>query len=66
MVRRPEEKRPPGGPRHRWDDNINMDHRETGIDGSKWIRLAQDRIWWWDFVRTVKNLRVPYRKEAIV
>jgi hypothetical protein len=29
--------------RHRWDDNINMDLREVGIDGANWFQLAQDR-----------------------
>jgi len=30
-----------------------------GIDGSKLIRLAQDRVQWRAFVNTVMNLRVP-------
>jgi hypothetical protein len=40
LVRRPEGKRPLGRPRRRWEDNIKMDLRETGIDGANWIRLA--------------------------
>jgi hypothetical protein len=28
LVRKPAEKRPFGGPRHRWEDNIRMDLRE--------------------------------------
>jgi hypothetical protein len=44
LVGRPEGKRPVGIPRHRWEDNIKMDIRETGIDGTNWIRLAQDRV----------------------
>jgi hypothetical protein len=31
-------------PSRRWEDNIKMDLREIGIQGAKWIRLAQDRI----------------------
>jgi hypothetical protein len=31
-VGKPEMKRPLGRPRHRWEDNIKMDLRETGID----------------------------------
>jgi hypothetical protein len=31
---RPEGKRPLGRPRRRWEDNINMDLREIGIDGA--------------------------------
>jgi hypothetical protein len=55
-----EGKRPLGRPRRRWEDNIKMDLRETGIDGANWIRLAQDRVQWWGFVNTLMNLRVPY------
>jgi hypothetical protein len=44
LVERPEEKRPLGRPRHRWEDNIKMELREIGIDGANWIRLAQDRV----------------------
>jgi hypothetical protein len=39
---RPKGKRPLGRPRHRWEDNIKMDLRETGIDGANWIWMAQD------------------------
>jgi hypothetical protein len=28
--------------RRRWDDNIEMDLREIGIDRANWIRLAQE------------------------
>jgi hypothetical protein len=59
LVGRPEEKRPLGRPRRRWEDNIKMDLREIGINEAKWIRLAQDRDQWRDFVSTVMNLRVP-------
>jgi hypothetical protein len=45
--------------RRRWENNINMDLREIGIDGANWIRLAQDRVQWRAFVNTVMNLRVP-------
>jgi len=36
-----------------------MDLREVVTDGESWIRLAQDRVRWRDFVNTVMNLRVP-------
>jgi hypothetical protein len=35
--------RPPGRPKHRWEDNIKLDLRETGINGVNWIPLGQDR-----------------------
>jgi hypothetical protein len=59
FVGRPEGKRPLGRPRHRWEDNIKMDLGEIGIDRTKWIQLAQDRVQWRAFVNTVMNLRVP-------
>jgi hypothetical protein len=34
LVWRPEGKRPLGRPRRRWEDNIEMDRREIGIDGA--------------------------------
>jgi hypothetical protein len=59
LIGRPEGKKPLGRPRRRWEDNINMDLREIGIDGANWIRLTQDRVRWRDFVNTMVNLRVP-------
>jgi hypothetical protein len=34
LAGRPKEKRPMGRPRCRWEDNIKMDLRETGLDGN--------------------------------
>jgi hypothetical protein len=59
LVERPDEKRPLGRPRRRWEDNIKLDLREIGFDGANWIQLAQDRVQWWSFVNTVINLQVP-------
>jgi hypothetical protein len=59
LVGRPEGKRPLGRPKRRWDDNIKMDLRETGIHGANWIQLAQDRVQLRVCVNTVMNLRVP-------
>jgi hypothetical protein len=59
LVGRPEDKRPLGRPRRRWEDNIKMNLREIGINGTNWIQLAQDRIQWRACVKKVMNLRVP-------
>jgi hypothetical protein len=59
LVGRSQGKRPLGRPRHRWENNINMDLSEIGIDGANWIRLAQYRIQRRTFVSTVMNLLVP-------
>ena len=42
LVGKPEGKRPLGGPRLRWEDNIKMDLREVGGDFD-WMALDQDR-----------------------
>jgi hypothetical protein len=48
LVGRLEGKKPLARPRCRWE-GIKMDLRETGIDGTNWIWLAQDRVQWWTF-----------------
>ena len=59
VVGKPEGRRPLGRPRHRWEDNIKMDHQEVGGGCGDWMELAQDRDRWRVLVGTVRNLRVP-------
>jgi len=59
LVGKPEGKRPLVRRRHRWEDNIKMDHQEVGCGGMDWIKLAQDRDRWRALVKVVMNLRVP-------
>ena len=59
LVGKPERKRPLGGPRRRWDDNIKMDLQKVGCYGMDWIDPAQDRDRWRALVNAVMNLRVP-------
>jgi hypothetical protein len=58
LVGKPKGKRPLGRPRHRWEDGIRMDLRETVLGGVDWIRLSQDRDRWRAVVSAVMNLRV--------
>jgi hypothetical protein len=58
LVGKPEGRRPLGRPRRRWENGIIMDHRDIGLGGVDWIRLAQDRDRWWAVVIAVMNLRV--------
>jgi hypothetical protein len=58
LVGRPERERPLVIPKRMWEDNINMDLRESGIDGANWIQLAHYWVQWWAFVSTVMNSQV--------
>ena len=59
LVGKPEEKRPLGRPRRRWEDNIKMDLQEVGRGCGDWMELAQDRERLLALVSTVMNFRVP-------
>jgi hypothetical protein len=59
LVGKPEEKRPLGRPRRRWEGNIKIDLQEVGCGCMDWIKLAQDRDRWRVLVNVVMNLRVP-------
>jgi hypothetical protein len=58
LVGKPRGKRPLERLRHRWEDGIRMDLRETGCKGMEWIHLAEDWDWWWALVNMVMNLQV--------
>jgi hypothetical protein len=51
LVGKPEGKRPLRRPRHRWEDGIRIDLRETGLGGWGWIG-------WRAVVSAVMNLGV--------
>jgi hypothetical protein len=59
VVGNAEGKRPLGRTRSRWENNIGMDLREIGFEGTDWIHLAQDRDPRRAVVNTVMNLQVP-------
>ena len=58
LVWKPEGKRPLGRPRHRWEENINMDLKEVRCGGMDWFEMAQDSDSWQALVNAVINLRV--------
>jgi hypothetical protein len=51
---KPEERRPLGKPRHRWEDEFRMDDKGIGWRGVEWIPLTFD----WALVNVVMNLWV--------
>jgi hypothetical protein len=57
LVGKPEEKRPLGRPRHRWE-GIRMDLQEVKYEGMDWIGLANDKDKRRAIVNAVMNLRV--------
>jgi hypothetical protein len=57
LVGKPEEKRPLGRPRRRWEDNIMLDLQEVGGRGNC-MELAQDRDGWQALLTMVKNFWV--------
>jgi hypothetical protein len=59
LVGRRDGKRPLGRPRHRWEDNIEMDLQEVGWGGMDWIYLVQDRNRSRALVNAVMNRKVP-------
>jgi len=59
LVGEPEGNRPLARPRHRWEDNIKVDLQEMVCGDMDWLKVAQDRDWWWALVNVVMNLRVP-------
>ncbi|KAJ4437069.1 hypothetical protein ANN_17204 [Periplaneta americana] len=64
LVARPEGKRSLGRPRHRWEDNIEMDLREIGYKCRDWINLAQDRDRRRAYVMAAMKLRVVRVSDA--
>jgi hypothetical protein len=65
---RPEEKKPLGTPRRRWEDNIKMDLQEVvggRVVRGYWMELAQDRDKWWALLGTVRNFRFHKCREFL-
>jgi hypothetical protein len=44
--------------RHRWENNIKVDHQEIEWNSVDWIDLSQDRGKWQAVVNAVMNFRV--------
>jgi hypothetical protein len=59
LVERPKARGQLVRPRHRWEDNIKMAHKEVGCGGTDIIGLVQDRDRLQVLGNVVRNLHVP-------
>jgi hypothetical protein len=58
-VGKAEGKRPLGRPGRRWEDNIKMYLRESGLNDMDWVHLAQNRDPCRVVLNTVMHLLIP-------
>ena len=58
LVGKPDEKRPLGRSRRRWEVNIKTDLQEVAGGCGDWMELVQDRDRWRALVSTVMKFRV--------
>jgi hypothetical protein len=59
LVGKTEGKRPLGGPKPRWKDNMRMDLQEAGCRDMDWFDLTRNRDRWRALVNAVMNFWVP-------
>ena len=49
-----------GRPRRRWEDNVRISRKETGVSTRNWVDSGQDRDYWRIFVNAAFTLQVSY------
>ena len=59
LLENPEEKRPLGRRRNRWENNIKMDLQEVECRLMDWKEIAHDRDTCWALVNTAIKFRCP-------
>jgi len=60
FVGNPEGRKPPGGPRHKWENKSEMNWKEIGWETVDLINLAEGREMWWAVAYKVVHFQVPY------
>ena len=66
LTGKPTGKRPSGGPKRRWEDNIRKGLKEIGISTRNWVDSAQDRDHWRAFVNAALNLRFHKTRSSLL
>jgi hypothetical protein len=56
---KPEGRRPPEGPRHKWERRLTQCPKETGWESVDWIRVLWNRDKWSVLVSTVMDIWDP-------
>jgi hypothetical protein len=59
FVGKPERKRPPGRPRHKWMDSTKLDLVELDCGGVDWIDMAKDKGRRRALVKAIMKLLAP-------
>jgi hypothetical protein len=63
-VGKPQQKKPMGRPRHRWNNKITMDFSNIRRNGMNMISQVQDRDRWGALVYMVMNIQFPYCRQS--
>jgi hypothetical protein len=59
LVGKSEGKRPLRRQRHRWENNIKINLKETACGDGEWIHVPWERVDWQALLNRVMNLQVP-------
>ena len=62
LTSKPTGKIPSGRSRSRWENNIRMDLKETGVNTTNWVDSARDIDYWRALVNAALTLRVLVHK----
>jgi len=60
LAQKPERKRPPLRPRHKWEDDIKIHLKQMQWEGMDWFGMAEDRDKWQAVSNVVMNIQIPY------
>jgi hypothetical protein len=59
------EKKPLGSPRHKWENNIKYNLKETEYEGADWKQMAEIKVHGWAVVNAAMNIRISRRRKFL-